>query len=76
MKKQIPTFNSDEEAEKFVDTADLAQFDLAGAQLVRFEFKPKNKTPSPAIARRAAAGHPRSCQARGDTLSAPYQASS
>jgi len=44
MKKRTPTFNSDEEAEKFVETADLTQFDLSRAQLVRFDFKPKNKT--------------------------------
>lgn len=44
MKKRIPTFKTDEEAEKFVDTADLTQFDLSDARLIRFEFKPKNKT--------------------------------
>jgi predicted DNA binding CopG/RHH family protein len=44
MKKAIPTFKSDTEAERFVDTADLSQFDLSGAQLVRFEMKPKDKT--------------------------------
>ena len=30
MKKTIPTFQSDEEAEKFVDTADLSEYDLSG----------------------------------------------
>jgi len=44
MKKRIPAFKTDEEAEKFVDTADLTKFDLSGARLIRFEFKPKNKT--------------------------------
>ena len=44
MKKQIPEFKTDAEAEKFVDSADLTQFDLSGAKLIRFEFKPKNKT--------------------------------
>lgn len=44
MKKTIPTFKSDGEAERFVETADLSQFDLSGAQLVRFEMKPKDKT--------------------------------
>ncbi len=44
MKKTIPTFESDQEAEAFVDTADLFEYDLSGARLVRFEMKPKEKT--------------------------------
>lgn len=44
MKKKIPTFKSDKEAEEFVATADLAEYDMSGAQLVRFEMKPKGKT--------------------------------
>ena len=30
MKKQIPKFKTDEEAEKFVDAANLADYDLSG----------------------------------------------
>lgn len=41
MKKKIPTFRSDEEAERFVDTADLSAYDLSGATPVRFEFEKK-----------------------------------
>lgn len=41
MKKRIPTFKSDEEAEVFVDTADLTEYDLSGAKPVRFEFQKK-----------------------------------
>ena len=44
MKKTIPSFKSDAEAEAFVDAADLSEFDLSGAQLVRFEMKPKDKS--------------------------------
>ena len=44
MKKKIPTFKTDEEAENFVTTANLADYDLSGAQLVRFELKPKDKS--------------------------------
>lgn len=44
MKTKIPTFQSDAEAERFVATADLSKFDLSGAQLVRFEMKPKDKS--------------------------------
>ena len=44
MKKRIPTFKSDRAAAAFVDNADLSQYDLGGAQLVRFETKPKDKS--------------------------------
>jgi predicted DNA binding CopG/RHH family protein len=44
MKGKIPAFQSDAEAEHFVATADLTKFDLSGAQLVRFEMKPKDKS--------------------------------
>jgi predicted DNA binding CopG/RHH family protein len=39
--KKIPTFRTDEEAEEFVATADLSEYDLSG-KLVRFEFEPKS----------------------------------
>ena len=42
MKKKIPTFKTDREAERFVDTADLSDYDLAGARPVRFEFEKKD----------------------------------
>lgn len=32
----------DEEAERFVDTADLSEYDLSGARPVRFEFEKKS----------------------------------
>ena len=44
MKKKIPTFKSDKEAEAFVATADLTKYDLSGAKLVRFELKRKDKS--------------------------------
>ena len=40
MKKKVPNFKSDEEAEDFVATADLSEYDLSG-EIVRFEFAPK-----------------------------------
>jgi predicted DNA binding CopG/RHH family protein len=40
--KKLPTFASDEEAERFVDEADLSEYDLAGGKFVRFELKPKD----------------------------------
>lgn len=41
MKKKIPAFKTDEEAERFVDTADLSEYDLSGFKRVRFEFEKK-----------------------------------
>lgn len=42
MRKTIPAFETDEEAERFVDTADLTQYDLSGAKPVQFEFERKD----------------------------------
>ena len=42
MKKKIPTFKTDREAERFTDTADLSDYDLSGARPVRFEFEKKD----------------------------------
>lgn len=39
--KKIPTFKSDKEAEVFVDTADITEYDLSGIKPVRFEFEKK-----------------------------------
>lgn len=41
MSKKIPTFKTDEEAERFVDTADLSKYDLSGLKPVIFEFEKK-----------------------------------
>ena len=44
MKPRIPTFKTDKEAEDFVDSADLTDYDLSGAKRVHFEFSPKDKS--------------------------------
>ncbi len=41
MKKKIPTFKTDKEAERFVDTADLSEYDLSRFKPVQFEFERK-----------------------------------
>jgi predicted DNA binding CopG/RHH family protein len=41
MKKKIPTFKNDAQAERFVTSSDLTQFDLSGGKAVQFEFEPK-----------------------------------
>jgi predicted DNA binding CopG/RHH family protein len=40
-KKQIPVFHTDAEAERFVETADLTEFDLSKFKSVQFEFEKK-----------------------------------
>jgi predicted DNA binding CopG/RHH family protein len=44
MKKPIPTFKTDKDAEDFVATADLTNYDLSGGEIVRFELKRKDKS--------------------------------
>ena len=42
MTKKIPTFETDKEAQDFVDAANLAEYDLSGGTAVQFEFEPKS----------------------------------
>ncbi len=44
MKKRIPAFRSDRAAAAFVDKEDLSKYELSGAQMVRFEMRPKDKS--------------------------------
>ena len=39
--KQFPRFNTDEEAERFVETADLTEYDFSQFKPAQFEFEPK-----------------------------------
>jgi predicted DNA binding CopG/RHH family protein len=39
--KKFPPLRTDEEAEEFVATADLSEYDFSGFKVVRFEFEPK-----------------------------------
>lgn len=39
--KTMPSLKSDEEAEQFVDSADLSEYDLSEFASVKFEFEPK-----------------------------------
>ena len=41
--KKMPSFKSDRAAERFVDEADLSEYDLSGGEFARFELKPKDK---------------------------------
>lgn len=39
--KKLPVLRTDEEAERFIDTADLSEYDLSGFKPMRFEFERK-----------------------------------
>lgn len=41
-RKPFPRFKSDEEAERFVETADLSEYDFSGFKPARFEFDKKD----------------------------------
>jgi predicted DNA binding CopG/RHH family protein len=69
MKKRIPAFKTDRQAEDFVNTADLTQYDLSGAKSVRFEFERKDarvnmRMPEPLL---------KAVKRRAKTRGIPYQ---
>lgn len=41
-RKPIPTFKTDQDAERFTDTADLSEYDLSNFRPMRFEFEDKS----------------------------------
>jgi predicted DNA binding CopG/RHH family protein len=43
MKKKLLKLKSDKEAEDFVATADLTEYNLSGMKRMRFEFAPKDR---------------------------------
>ena len=43
MKRKLPRFKSDKEAEKFVEKADLTEYDLSEMRPTRFEFQNKSE---------------------------------
>ena len=42
MSKKLPTLTSDEEAEAFVDAADLSKYDLSEMKPIKFEYLRKS----------------------------------
>ncbi len=46
MKKRFPDFKTDAEAERFVETADLAQYDFSDMAPMRFELRKKDRAVS------------------------------
>ena len=69
MKKKLPTLKSDEEAEAFVETADLSTYDLSGSTPVRFEFAKKDKS----VTLRMPASLLGAIKERADQENMPYQ---
>jgi predicted DNA binding CopG/RHH family protein len=65
MKKRIPTFKSDEEAERFVATADLSRYDLSGFKPTRFEFERKTAQLNMRLPRQLLEAVKRRAKARG-----------
>ena len=43
MKKKLPRLKSDKAAERFVERADLTEYDLSEMRPTRFEFQPKSE---------------------------------
>lgn len=40
-KPEMPSLKTDADAEEFVETSNLAEYDLSGFKPMRFEFEPK-----------------------------------
>jgi len=67
--KSLPRLKSDKEAEGFVDTADLSEFDLSGFKPVNFEFENKSATISMRLPKSQLAAVKAAAKKRG----IPYQ---
>lgn len=69
MSKKLPSLATDRDAENFVRTADLPEYDLSGMTDIRFEFQPKTdrinmRLPAPLL---------RAVKARTAQAGVPYQ---
>lgn len=67
--KTIPPLTNDEDAERFVEEADLTEYDLTGFETVRFEVQPKSarvnmRLPEPLL---------QAVKARAKARGIPYQ---
>ena len=68
MRKTIPSFKSDEEAERFVETADLSEYDLSG-HFVKFELRKKDR----AVSLRLPEQLYEAVKQRAQSIGIPYQ---
>lgn len=66
--KKIPALRSDEEAERFVDTADLSEYDLSEFKPMRFELAKKEAS----LNMRLPSSLMNAIRAKADALGIPY----
>ena len=69
MKKPFPKLKTDREAERFVDTADLSQYDFSHFKRTSFEFEPKSKSVTMRLPESLLAA----VRARAEKQGMPYQ---
>jgi predicted DNA binding CopG/RHH family protein len=69
MKKKLPVLKSDEEAEHFIETADLSDYDLSGFKRVHFELRKKDAR----VNMRLPANLLAAVKAKAAKLGIPYQ---
>lgn len=67
--KELSRLQSDDEAERFVDEADLSEYDLSGFRPVRFEFEEKSAQVNMRMSRNLLDAVKQRAKARG----IPYQ---
>lgn len=66
--KKIPALRSDEEAERFVDTADLSEYDLSEFKPMRFELSKKEAS----LNMRLPSSLMNAIRAKAEALGIPY----
>jgi predicted DNA binding CopG/RHH family protein len=69
MKRPFPKLKTDREAERFVDTADLSQYDFSKFKRTSFEFEPKSKSVTMRLPESLLAA----VRARAEKQGMPYQ---
>ena len=69
MSKKLPTLRSDEEAEAFLDSADLAEYDLSEMKPAKFEYLKKSAKLNMRLPERLLAA----IKAKADAQGIPYQ---
>ena len=69
MSKKLPTLTSDEEAEAFLDSADLSEYDLSEMKPTKFEYLKKSATLNMRLPESLLAA----IKAKADAQGIPYQ---
>jgi len=69
MSKKLPTLRSDEEAEAFLDAADLSEYDLSEMKPIKFEYLRKSAKLNMRLPERLLAA----IKAKADAQGIPYQ---